>query len=172
MEKKMFCYQCQEAAGGKGCTHQGVCGKQPETAKLQDLLVYVTKGLASVLCELRKSGAGGEHEEIPHAVNHLITRNLFATITNANFDDESLKIKIKETLECKEKYLQKLKGAKLCGSQAEGGACGEPGEHAGYRLPDAALWNGPEEEYLQKAEHVGVLSTENEDVRSLREMIT
>lgn len=168
----MFCYQCQEAAGGKGCTHQGVCGKQPETAKLQDLLVYVTKGLASVLCELRKSGAGGEHEEIPHAVNHLITRNLFATITNANFDDESLKIKIKETLECKEKYLQKLKGAKLCGSQAEGGACGEPGEHAGYRLPDAALWNGPEEEYLQKAEHVGVLSTENEDVRSLREMIT
>ena len=172
MEKKMFCYQCQEAAGGKGCTHQGVCGKQPETAKLQDLLVYVTKGLASVLCELRKSGAGGEHEEIPHAVNHLITRNLFATITNANFDDESLKIKIKETLECKEKYLQKLKGAKLCGSQAEGGACGEPGEHAGYRLPDAALWNGPEEEYLQKAEHVGVLSTENEDVRALREMIT
>ncbi len=172
MEKKMFCYQCQEAAGGKGCTHQGVCGKQPETAKLQDLLVYVTKGLVSVLCELRKSGAGGEHEEIPHAVNHLITRNLFATITNANFDDESLKIKIKETLECKEKYLQKLKGAKLCGSQAEGGACGEPGEHAGYRLPDAALWNGPEEEYLQKAEHVGVLSTENEDVRSLREMIT
>lgn len=172
MEKKMFCYQCQEAAGGKGCTHQGVCGKQPETAKLQDLLVYVTKGLASVLCELLKSGAGGEHEEIPHAVNHLITRNLFATITNANFDDESLKIKIKETLECKEKYLQKLKGAKLCGSQAEGGACGEPGEHAGYRLPDAALWNGPEEEYLQKAEHVGVLSTENEDVRSLREMIT
>ena len=172
MEKKMFCYQCQEAAGGKGCTHQGVCGKQPETAKLQDLLVYVTKGLASVLCELRKSGAGGEHEEIPHAVNHLITRNLFATITNANFDDDSLKIKIKETLECKEKYLQKLKGAKLCGSQAEGGACGEPGEHAGYRLPDAALWNGPEEEYLQKAEHVGVLSTENEDIRSLREMIT
>lgn len=68
--------------------------------------------------------------------------------------------------------MQKLKGAKLCGSQAEGGACGEPGEHAGYRLPDAALWNGPEEEYLQKAEHVGVLSTENEDVRSLREMIT
>lgn len=172
MEKKMFCYQCQEAAGGKGCTHQGVCGKQPETAKLQDLLVYVTKGLASVLCELRKSGAGGEHEEIPHAVNHLITRNLFATITNANFDDDSLKIKIKETLECKEKYLQKLKGAKLCGSQAEGGACGEPGEHAGYRLPDAALWNGPEEEYLQKAEHVGVLSTENEDIRALREMIT
>lgn len=172
MEKKMFCYQCQEAAGGKGCTHQGVCGKQPKTAKLQDLLVYVTKGLAAVLCELRKGGAGGEHEEIPHAVNHLITRNLFATITNANFDDESLKIKIKETLECKEKYLQKLKGAKLCGSQAEGGACGEPGEHAGYRLPDAALWNGPEEEYLQKAEHVGVLSTENEDVRSLREMIT
>lgn len=172
MEKKMFCYQCQEAAGGKGCTHQGVCGKQPETAKLQDLLVYVTKGLAAVLCELRKGGAGGEHEEIPHAVNHLITRNLFATITNANFDDDSLKIKIKETLECKEKYLQKLKGAKLCGSQAEGGACGEPGEHAGYRLPDAALWNGPEEEYLQKAEHVGVLSTENEDVRSLREMIT
>ena len=172
MEKKMFCYQCQEAAGGKGCTHQGVCGKHPETAKLQDLLVYVTKGLAAVLCELRKGGAGGEHEEIPHAVNHLITRNLFATITNANFDDDSLKIKIKETLECKEKYLQKLKGAKLCGSQAEGGACGEPGEHAGYRLPDAALWNGLEEEYLQKAEHVGVLSTENEDVRSLREMIT
>ena len=172
MEKKMFCYQCQEAAGGKGCTHQGVCGKHPETAKLQDLLVYVTKGLAAVLCELRKGGAGGEHEEIPHAVNHLITRNLFATITNANFDDESLKIKIKETLECKEKYLQQLKGEKLRGSQVEGGACGEPGEHAGHRLPDAALWDGPEEEYLQKAEHVGVLSTENEDIRSLREMIT
>lgn len=172
MEKKMFCYQCQEAAGGKGCTHQGVCGKQPETAKLQDLLVYVTKGLAAVLCELRKGGAGGEHEEIPHEVNHLITRNLFATITNANFDDESLKIKIKETLECKEKYLQKLKSAKSCGAHGEGGACGKSEDHEESRLPDAALWNGPEEEYLQKAEHVGVLSTENEDIRSLREMIT
>ena len=155
MEKNMFCYQCQEAAGGKGCTRQGVCGKQPDTAKLQDLLVYVTKGLAAVLCRLRT-----EKEEIPHSVNHLITRNLFATITNANFDDASLRLKIRETLDCRETYLQKLEALQKGREDVQ--------EH----LPDAAIWNGPEEEFLQKAEAVGVLATEDEDIRSLREMIT
>lgn len=79
MENKMFCFQCQETAGCKGCTVRGVCGKKPETAALQDLLIYVTKGISAVTTELRKEG-----KEVSNEVNHLITVNLFTTITNAN----------------------------------------------------------------------------------------
>lgn len=81
MEQKMFCYQCQETAGCKGCTVSGVCGKKPEVAVMQDLLVYVTKGLAAVTTSLRQEG-----RVIAAEINHLISLNLFTTITNANFD--------------------------------------------------------------------------------------
>lgn len=80
MENKMFCYQCQETAGCTGCTKVGVCGKSPELARLQDLLIYTTKGLSEVTTRLREEG-----KTIDTTVNHLITINLFSTITNANF---------------------------------------------------------------------------------------
>lgn len=147
MENKMFCYQCQETAGCSGCTNAGVCGKTPEVANLQDLLVYVTKGLAAVTTAYREEG-----KDVTENVNHIISVNLFTTITNANFDKQSIIAKIKGTLEAKSILLSKL-------SKKE-------------NLPEAALWNGTEAEFESKAKTVGVLSTENEDIRSLRELIT
>ena len=84
-ENKMFCFQCQETAGCSGCTVSGVCGKKPDVAAMQDLLVYVTKGLSAVTTELRFDG-----KEIEAYVNEMIIVNLFTTITNANFDKDSI----------------------------------------------------------------------------------
>ncbi len=142
----MFCFQCQETAGCKGCTRVGVCGKSAQTAGLQDLLIYVTKGLSDVATKLRKAG-----KKVGTDVNHLVTENLFITITNANFDDEKITARIVDTLACKEALLVEL------GSDTS--------------LTEAAKWNGTEETFAEKAAQVGVLSTENEDIRSLREMI-
>lgn len=147
MENKMFCFQCQETAGCKGCTIAGVCGKKPEVAAMQDLLIYVTKGLSAVTTELRKEG-----KAIGRDVNHMVTLNLFTTITNANFDLDAIKARVKDTLAKKEELLAAV---------ADKAA-----------LPEAALWNGEEAEFAAKAKTVGVLATENEDVRSLRETIT
>lgn len=147
MENKMFCYQCQETAGCKGCTITGVCGKTPETAAMQDLLVYVTKGLCAVTSRLRELGI-----PVASSVNKHITENLFATITNANFDKNAIVERIRQTLIQKESLLADL-------SSKDG-------------LPDAALWNGAEETFSEKAAKVGILSTEQEDIRSLRELIT
>ncbi|MBR4532761.1 hydroxylamine reductase [bacterium] len=144
---KMFCYQCQETAQCKGCTISGVCGKKPEVAAMQDLLIYVTKGLSAVTTELRAAGKTVDKE-----INHLITKNLFATITNANFDREALISSIEKTLAKKEKLLAEL------GSTED--------------LPEAALWKGGRDVFDTKAATVGVLSTENEDIRSLKELIT
>lgn len=147
MENKMFCYQCQETAGCKGCTVVGVCGKKPEVAAMQDLLVYATKGLSAVTTALRAAG-----KSVSRNVNHLVTVNLFTTITNANFDRESIIARIKETLAVKADLLTLLDDT--------------------ASLPAAALWNGDESEFDAKAKTVGVLATENEDIRSLRELIT
>ena len=146
MDNKMFCYQCQETAGGKGCSVSGVCGKTPEVANIQDLLIYVTKGISAVTTALRKEGT-----PISAEVNHLITLNLFITITNANFDKEAIEAKITETLTVKEELLKSVKNT-VC-------------------LPAASLWNGDEATFPEKAKTVGVLSTEDEDIRSLRELI-
>lgn len=146
MQPKMFCYQCQETAGCTGCTRAGVCGKQPDVAAMQDLLVYVTKGLSAVTTALRAQGEAVEGE-----INHLITLNLFTTITNANFDKEAIEARIRDTLAVKEKLLAQV-------------------EHKD-QLPLAALWDGTGS-WEAKAAQVGVLSTENEDIRSLRELIT
>ena len=146
MEHSMFCYQCQETAGCAGCTRVGVCGKTPDVAAMQDLLVYVTRGLSAVTTALRVQG-----EEISAEVNHLITLNLFTTITNANFDKAAIEARITATLEVKRGLLPKVRERE--------------------RLPQAALWDQADG-WEEKAAQVGVLSTENEDIRSLRELIT
>lgn len=147
MDYKMFCYQCQETANCSGCTVSGVCGKKPDTANMQDLLVYVTKGISAVTTRLRAEG-----KQIDKSINHLITLNLFTTITNANFDKDVIVERIKTTLKVKENLLKEV--------------------YAKSALPSASLWNGNESEFTAKAATVGVLATENEDIRSLRELIT
>ena len=146
MEQNMFCYQCQETAGCRGCTRVGVCGKTPDVAAMQDLLVYVTKGLSAVTTALRK-----EEKPVSAQVNHLITLNLFTTITNANFDKEAIEARIRATLDIKKELMGQLSDA--------------------ANLPEAALWDGSGD-WEAKARTVGVLSTEHEDIRSLRELIT
>ena len=144
---KMFCFQCQETAQCKGCTVSGVCGKRPEVAAMQDLLIYVTKGLSSVTTALRAEG-----KKIGLDVNHLVTMNLFMTITNANFDREAIIKAVEKTLAVKEELLAQIDDRS--------------------KLPAAAFWSGSVETFDEKAKTVGVLATENEDVRSLRELIT
>lgn len=147
MDYQMFCYQCQETAGCSGCTRAGVCGKTADVANIQDLLVYVTKGLSAVTTQLRREG-----KTIEPSVNHRVTLNLFITITNANFDKEMIIKAIEETLRVKQELLKQVVNQ--------------------TRLPKAALWEGTVSQFEQKAKEVGVLTTENEDIRSLRELIT
>ncbi|MGL5635192.1 MAG: hydroxylamine reductase [Sarcina sp.] len=145
MEKKMFCFQCQETAGCSGCTIKGVCGKEPDLAALQDLLVYLTKGLSEVAIKAKENGV------VDDVINKYIVESLFTTITNANFDNDVFVERIKNTIELRE-------GLKAKANAAE--------------YSDAAMWKGStKEEMLEKAKTVGVLSTENEDIRSLRELI-
>lgn len=147
MENKMFCFQCQETAGCKGCTQVGVCGKSATTAIFQDLLIYVTKGLCEITTKLRK-----EKQVISRELNQFISENLFITITNANFDDEVIINRIKKTLVYKKELLENLVDKS--------------------ELSDVALWFCDDKaDYLAKGATVGVLSTENEDIRSLRELI-
>lgn len=145
----MFCFQCQETANGTGCTVSGVCGKKPEVAALQDLLVYVAKGISCITTRLRAEG-----KDVDKSINHLVSLNLFATITNANFDEVALTNKVQETLAIKQELLSQL-------SDTEG-------------LPDAATWYGNESKFRIKSlsNKVGVLATQNEDIRSLQELIT
>lgn len=148
MEHQMFCYQCQETAGCAGCTRVGVCGKTASVAGMQDLLVYVTKGLSAITTELRREG-----REVSADINHMITLNLFITITNANFDEEAIHGRIRATLEQSRSLLAQVKDTK--------------------KLPSAALWFDLDiASWKAKAAQVGVLSTPDEDIRSLRELIT
>ena len=147
MDNKMFCYQCQETAGNKGCTQMGVCGKNPEVAGLQDVLVYVSKGLSAITTRLRKEG-----KPVSKDVNHFITLNLFITITNANFDEEAIMDRIEASLKLKRELIKQVSSPTT--------------------LPEAAHWDTDNRGiYKVKALTVGVLATENEDVRSLRELI-
>lgn len=147
MENKMFCYQCQETAGCSGCTQSGVCGKKPDVAAAQDLLVYVTRGLSAVTTALRAAG-----KPVAPEINHLVTLNLFTTITNADFDKEAIVARIHMTLDAKRDLLSQLDGTGT--------------------LPEAAVWDGVEADFMARAAEVGVLATEHEDIRSLRELIT
>ena len=147
MDNKMFCYQCQETAGNKGCTQMGVCGKNPEVAGLQDVLVYVSKGLSAITTRLRKEG-----KPVSKDVNHFITLNLFITITNANFDEEAIMDRIEASLKLRRELIKQVSSPTT--------------------LPEAAHWDTDNRGiYKVKALTVGVLATENEDVRSLRELI-
>ena len=146
MEQAMFCYQCQETAGGKGCTISGVCGKKSDVAAMQDLLVYVTKGISAVTTALRQEG-----KQVSAKTNHLITLNLFTTITNANFDKERIEARIQTTLAEKAYLLSQISNPSA--------------------LPEAATWDGAGD-WADKAKTIGVLSTKDEDIRSLRELIT
>lgn len=140
----MFCYQCQETAKGTGCTIAGVCGKKEDTANLQDLLVFALKGIAVVAVEAQKQG------KLEDATGLFVCQGLFATITNANFDNTRITALIKEAF-------AKRDALKL--------ATGFTGNQ------DCVTWNGSEAEFAAKAKEVGVLSQPNEDVRSLRELL-
>ncbi len=142
----MFCYQCQETAAGKGCTVRGVCGKTEEVAKLQDLLIYVLKGISDVIVkgkmDISKLGN----------TNYEVLSSLFMTITNANFDDGSIEKKILKMLSIRDELKKTV---------------------TANDLHDAAIFTvNTRESMLEKAASVGVLSTQNEDIRSLRQMIT
>ena len=142
MENTMFCYQCQETAGCTGCTKYGVCGKSPQTAKLQDILIYVTKGLSEVTTKLRR-----ESKTVDKYTDMLIVDNLFITITNANFDNNIITEKIRETISQRDKLISDLSDNRC--------------------LSPAAHWQMSDSD-----KNIGVLSTLDEDYRSLRELIT
>ncbi len=142
----MFCYQCQETARNIGCDKVGVCGKSADTANLQDMTVWLLKGLSEITTRMRKNG-----KEVSKEVNHLVTESLFMTITNANFDSDMFIERIGKIIDVKEELLNSLEDKS--------------------DLLEAALWSEKDAETLRnKATEVGVLSTENEDVRSLREL--
>jgi hydroxylamine reductase len=141
----MFCYQCQETAKGTGCQVRGVCGKTEEVAKLQDLLIYTLKGISDVVVK------GGLDVKTLENANHKMLNSLFMTITNANFDDAVFEVEIKKMIALRDGLKQKAAAAGLH-------------DAATYQVTDR-------EDMLNKAALVGVLATENEDVRSLRELI-
>lgn len=147
MENKMFCYQCQETAGCIGCTMSGVCGKTPDTAYLQDFLIYVTKGISEIAVKLREEG-----QKVSDETDFMVIENLFTTITNVNFSENDLKDKIEKSIKIKNELLNLLKNKE--------------------NLSNSALINITKENYLEKAEDVGVLAEKGEDKRSLKEMIT
>ena len=143
----MFCFQCQETANCTGCTVSGVCGKKPDVAAMQDLLIYATKGLSAVAEKLREEG-----KEVSKEVNHKVTMNLFITITNANFDKDAIVKNITETFALRDSLRKELSDS--------------------TKLPKAATVAVSPDDYAIFAQSIGVLSTENEDIRSLRELIT
>ncbi len=142
----MFCYQCQETSKGTGCTIKGVCGKTPEVSDIQDLLLFVTKGISVYNELLRKENKASK------AADLFVTDALFTSITNANFDFEVIKNKVTKGLALKGELAEQLTSTP-------------------NNLPDACTWNGAESEYMTKAKGVGVLSTKDEDIRSLKELI-
>ncbi len=151
MMNKMFCYQCQEAARGTGCTIKGVCGKTPETAGLLDVLIYTTKGLSILANTARKNGIEDED------VNKFTIDALFITITNANFDNDRIIKEIRNGIKIREDLKNKLK---------------DNGIDIGSNLHDSVTWNPSDDlSIMSKAAFCGVLATDNEDIRSLRELV-
>jgi len=148
----MFCYQCQETAKNTGCTVRGVCGKRDDLANLQDLLIYVLKGLSFYGVKAREHGI-----EEDKKVNVFIFEGLFMTITNTNFDNARFSEKIREGLALRDELKRKLESA---GISIE-------------MVPEAAgWWADNDEDFKDKAKNVGILSTKDEDIRSLRELLT
>ncbi|WP_321493990.1 hydroxylamine reductase [uncultured Desulfobacter sp.] len=145
----MFCFQCQETAKNNGCTINGMCGKKGSTADLQDLLIYNLKGIAVLAHKAKTAGI-----KVPASNGQFIAEGLFTTITNANFNDEDIVSWINRAQTVKKKLLESVK------------------DKVGADLHDCATWfSNDTSQFGAKAEAVGVLSTENEDVRSLRELL-
>ena len=142
---EMFCFQCQETAKGTGCALMGVCGKTPEVSNIQDLLLFVARGIAVFNNELRKEGKASA------IADKFIVDAMFISITNANFDFEAIKEKVKEGLSLKAELSAQLGNASIV-------------------LPDECTWNGDEDQFMDKALEVGVLRTKDEDIRSLKEL--
>jgi hydroxylamine reductase len=151
----MFCFQCQETAKNSGCTIKGMCGKPEETANLQDLLIFVLRGIAIYGERLKELGQPDRSND------DFVLQALFATITNANWDDARFTAMIQEALERRDK----LKNAFMAAYKAK------HGKDFSGPLPEAATWSGPSSDFADKAKTVGILATENEDVRSLREFL-
>lgn len=148
----MFCFQCQETAKGTGCTLKGVCGKTEDVANLQDLLMYTLKGISTYSVAARQAGIENA------AVNHFVMESLFTTITNANFDREAFVKRIEEAFALRAKMKETVEKA---------------GVSLSLPLHDCVTWQSDTVEAMEeKAKSVGVLATENEDVRSLRELLT
>jgi len=144
----MFCYQCQETAKNTGCSVKGICGKTEETANLQDLLIYVLKGISIYGEKARDLGS------LDRKYGLFIAKALFATITNANFDNDRIIALIREGLKLRNELKEKCKGS------------------IEEELHDSAVWFSDDiEDFFQKAAGVGVLAVDNEDVRSLRELL-
>ena len=153
MNERMFCFQCQETAGGTGCKLSGVCGKNPEVAHAQDLLIYVLKGLG-VIANHHQHGCGHDYCDFRKSIHAFVNDALFSTITNANFDVESIYRRIDEGLKLRDTFKNRVVNNK------------------GIALPnlDVLEWNGTRADYDAKAQQVGVLAETNEDIRSLKEL--
>lgn len=151
----MFCFQCQETAKNTGCTVKGMCGKPEETANLQDLLIFVLRGIAVYGERLKELGQPDRTDD------DFILQGLFATITNANWDDVRFVGMIEEALARRDKLKNTFSAAYKAAH----------GKEFSEALPDAATWTGPASSFADKARTVGILATENEDVRSLREFL-
>jgi len=149
----MFCFQCQETAGGTGCTIKGVCGKTDDLAQMQDLLIYFTKGLSAYSVQAREKGF--ESDEI----NKYIIESLFMTITNTNFDKERFINQLHKGMELKRKFINDVEKKGISIEES--------------KLPESATWIAhTQAEFERKANNVGVLETKDEDIRSLRELLT
>ena len=159
---EMYCMQCQETAGNKGCTKLGICGKSADLANMQDLLIYVTKGLSEVTTRLRHEG-----KVVSKEVNHWITLNLFTTITNANFDDDIFYARVQETLAMRNALMNELSNKEGLSSVATWAVELAESKESQDIKDIYAVFNAK-----AGSKEVGVLSTEDEDIRSLREMIT
>ena len=148
----MFCQQCQETAGNAGCKSRGVCGKTGDVANLQDLLIYVLKGVSEFNLQARKAGIN-----VPET-DRLVMDSLFSTITNANFDGEAISARIEKALKVREEIKSALTAV---------------GKLEDKKYNDSAIWTGSSAEFAAKSEQpeVGILATENEDVRSLRSLV-
>ncbi|SEO95308.1 hydroxylamine reductase [Propionispora vibrioides] len=146
----MFCYQCQETAKGSGCTLRGVCGKTADVANLQDLLIYVLKGISVLNVQAREAGVNKP------AVDVFVMEALFSTITNANFDKAYFVGKVQDALAIRDQVKAELFQAGVAPQESH----------------DSVTWTDGPYAFEAKAEAVGILATENEDVRSLRELLT
>ena len=146
MENKMFCWQCQETLNCKGCSVAGVCGKTANVAYLQDLLVYITKGICEITIRLREEG-----EVISSEINKVVLDNLFTTITNVNFSEGNIEDRIEQSLEIKRDLYGRLKNKEM--------------------LSEASEFSIERKDYLTRDERISILNEKNVDLRSLKEMV-